>query len=106
MYKPHHICTINLKLPEIVKNNLLHKITNAQRLTRVVTINDLKDREFSGKDISHKERLAIINYDRYRLTMLQKVQHDTHKFQQTYFKLQAEANLLPYTEFLKEKYFD
>ncbi len=88
-----------------MKNKTTHKPTNVQQVTRVVTINDLKDREFSNKEISHKERLAIINYDRYRLNMLKKVQHDEHKFQQVYLKLQAQANLLPYTEFLKEEYF-
>tara|TARA_Y100000589_G_scaffold253671_1_gene242402 strand:+ start:4888 stop:5154 length:267 start_codon:yes stop_codon:yes gene_type:complete len=88
-----------------LKHKSKHKLTNANQIAKVVTINDLKDKEFSGKEISHKERLAIINYDRYRLNMLKKVQHNEHKFHQIYFKLQAEANLLPFTEFLKEKYF-
>ncbi len=88
-----------------MKDKITHKLSNVQQVTRVVTINDLKDREFSNKEISHKERLAIINYDRYRLNLLKQVQHDAHKFQQVYLKLQAQANLLPYTEFLKEKYF-
>lgn len=88
-----------------MKEQAKNKITNSKTITNVVTINDLKDMEFNGKDISHKQRLAIINYDRYRLNLLKKVQHNEYKFHQTYFKLQAEANLLPYTEFLKEKYF-
>jgi hypothetical protein len=88
-----------------LKRNSKTILSNIQNLKNVVTINDLKDIDYSGKELSYKQRLAIINYDRYRLNMLKKVKHNEHKFQQVYFKLQAQANLLPYTEFLKEKYF-
>ena len=70
----------------------------------VLSINDLRDIEFKGEELSHQERLALKNFDRHRISVLnnQKTEKDFHM---AYTKLQVLANLSPYDEFLKENYF-
>lgn len=71
--------------------------------TSVVSINDLRDREFSGSELSQNEKQALVNFDRYRLKELnsQKTERDFHN---KYIQLQVMANLSPFEEFLKEIY--
>ena len=68
------------------------------------SINDLRERDYKDYELSPNERLAIKNYDRYRINELNN-QISEAKFHNKYMQLQVMANLTPYEEFLKEDYF-
>jgi hypothetical protein len=68
------------------------------------SINDLREKDFDQLEMSTNERLAIKNYDRYRISELNK-QTSEQRFHNRYLQLQVMANLSPYEEFLKESYF-
>jgi hypothetical protein len=68
------------------------------------SINDLRDVEYKGEELSPQERLALKNFDRYRIDVLNS-QKSEKAFHKAYTKLQVLANLSPYDEFLKEEYF-
>lgn len=68
-----------------------------------VSINDLRDKYFSGQILSKEEKLALMNYDQYRVNYLND-STDEDQFQKRYLELQAKANLTHYSEFLKESY--
>ena len=79
------------------------KVTLKPLFGNAVSINDIRDREFNGEELSEKEKQALVNFDRYRLKELNKEQSE-QEFQNKYIRLQVMANLSPYDEFLKEKY--
>ena len=68
-----------------------------------VSINDLRDKEFSGVYLSEEEKTALKNYDNYRITLLN-AQEDDDSFNKTYRQLQVIANLGDWKEFLKADY--
>ena len=68
-----------------------------------VTINDLREKDFSGQPVSAEEREALENYDQFRIDYLN-ASTTEEEFHKRYFELQAKANLAPFTEFLKGKY--
>jgi len=68
-----------------------------------ISLNDLREREFSGKSISDEQAKALENYDRYRINTLNQQQSE-EAFHAKYLELQAMANLSPYQEFLKPPY--
>lgn len=68
------------------------------------SINDLKELEFKDEDLGTNQRLALKNFDRYRISELNS-QTSENKFHNKYMQLQVMANLTPYEEFLKEEYF-
>jgi hypothetical protein len=68
-----------------------------------LTINDLREREFSGKSLTPEQKLALSNFDKFRITELNK-QVDDISFHKRYRELQVMANFGNYEEFLKEKY--
>lgn len=68
------------------------------------SINDLREKDFENVDLSPNERLALKNYDRYRIAELNK-QTSEANFHNRYLQLQVMANLSPFVEFLKEDYF-
>lgn len=70
----------------------------------VASINDLRDAEYKGTDLTPQQRLALKNFDRYRIAVLNKQRSET-AFHKAYHQLQVQANLAPYDEFLKEEYF-
>ncbi|MBA3972116.1 MAG: hypothetical protein H0X46_08230 [Bacteroidetes bacterium] len=70
----------------------------------VPSINDLREREFSGEPLTLKEKQALVNFDRFRLDVLN-AQTDDMSFHKRYQELQVMSNLGDYTEFLQEKYF-
>lgn len=93
-------------MTEKPENKNVSEKTSATSLTGgLISINDLKDREYAGQTLSHEEKTALNNFDRYRLAQLsaQKTERDFHN---KYIQLQAMANLSPYQEFLKEIYFN
>lgn len=68
------------------------------------SINDLREKEFSGERLTQKEKQALVNFDRFRINELN-AQTEDMAFHKKYQELQVMANLGDYTEFLKEKYF-
>ena len=68
------------------------------------SVNDLRELEYNDVDINPNQRLAIKNYDRFRISELNK-QTSEQKFHDKYMQLQVMANLSPYEEFLKEEYY-
>lgn len=68
------------------------------------SINDLREKDYKDIALLPNERLAIKNYDRYRIIELNK-QTSEDKFHNKYMQLQVMANLSPFEEFLKEDYF-
>ena len=69
----------------------------------VVSINDLRDKEFSGIKLSPEERFALSNFDKYRISILN-AQENEDAYHQHYRQLQVIANLSDWHEFLKEDY--
>jgi len=74
-----------------------------ETLGGTVSINDLREREFSNVSLSAEEKTAIRNFDRFRIAELNKQTSD-NAFHERYQELQVMANLGEFTEFLKEKY--
>ena len=83
----------------IYKNEFIHKDTD-----ETITISDLRDKEFHNESISEEEAIAILNFERFRLSELSKIKSDL-EFNARYCQLQIMANLTDYQEFLKEEYF-
>jgi hypothetical protein len=81
---------------------LLQKYAKAT-IGGTVSINDLAEREFSGKSLSKNEKAALGNFERYRLAKLNEV-NDDMAFHELYRQLQVLANLADYKEFLKDEY--
>ncbi len=77
---------------------------NRSKIKIFFSINDLKEKDYENIDLSPNERLALKNYDRFRIAELNK-QTSEDKFHNRYLQLQVMANLSPFEEFLKESYF-
>ena len=77
---------------------------NSSKIKVFFSINDLREKDFDNIDLSPNERLALKNYDRYRISELNS-QTSEDKFHNRYLQLQVMANLSPFEEFLKEDYF-
>lgn len=84
-----------------IKNDFISKLLNKERKGLVVTINDLRDKEFSGIKLSAEEKFALSNFDKYRINLLNS-QSEEDKFHYQYRQLQAIANLSNWQEFLDE----
>jgi hypothetical protein len=82
-----------------ILNNLLTKKQHGL----VVSINDLRDKEFSGIKLNSEEKYALSNYDKYRLSILNS-QTDEEKFHYHYRQLQVIANLSDWKEFLSDDF--
>lgn len=88
----------------IQKNNNITPKLKTLDLKGFLTVNDLRDKEYNNKELTTNERIALKNYDRYRIKVLS--QKITEKeFHSRYQKLQVMANLTPFEEFLKEEYY-
>lgn len=83
---------------------LLKQYFSKSAIGGTISINDLRDKEFSGGQLTKKEKQALENYDRFRLNVLN-AQSDEESFHKRYQELQVMANLDDFQEFLKEKYF-
>jgi hypothetical protein len=81
------------------KAKLLSKRSNAL----VESINDLRDKEFSGVKLSSEERFALSNFDKYRMSLLN-AQQEEEKFHYHYRQLQVIANLSDWRDFLNENF--
>ncbi|HTA63589.1 MAG TPA: hypothetical protein VK835_14085 [Bacteroidia bacterium] len=67
------------------------------------SINDLRDKEFSGVFMTAEEKRALHNYDNYRISLLNAQEND-EAFHKAYRQLQVIANLGDWKEFLKADY--
>lgn len=85
------------------KTDILSKLLNTKSTGLVSSINDLRDKEFSGIKLSADERSALANFDKYRLNILN-AQEDEEKFHNKYRQLQVIANLTDWHVFLKEPF--
>lgn len=86
------------------KGDLLKKIFAKELGSAIVeSINDLRDKEFSGNKLSPEERFALSNFDKYRLKILNSQENESD-FHHQYRQLQVIANLSDWKEFLKEEY--
>ena len=85
------------------KNDLAKRFFTKQDIGGAESINDLRDKEFSGKALSAEEKFALANFDRYRLKILNS-QENEEQFHLQYRKIQVISNLGDWREFLKDEY--
>jgi len=88
-----------MKKDEIIEPNLVKKLLESN----CKTINDIRDKEFKGDKLTDNEIIALHNFDKYRIFILNN-EDSEEIFHKKYMQLQALANLSPFEEFLKEKY--
>lgn len=68
-------------------------------LNKIVSINDLKEMESEGIELSDSQRMAIVNFEQYhRLELSRDVTHE--EMLHNYQLLQIIANIRPYQDFL------
>lgn len=81
-----------------------HKTNTSTGIKPFKSINDLRELEYNNTTLETNQRVALKNFDRYRISELNN-QNSEEKFHMKYRQLQVMANLSPYEEFLKEDYF-
>ena len=86
------------------RTNILNKYFAKADIGGTPSINDLREKEYSGEPLTIKEKQDLVNFDRFRINVL-KAQTDDMAFHRSYEELQVMANLGDFQEFLKEKYF-
>ena len=86
------------------RTDLLNKYHSKKDISGPPSINDLRENEFNNDPLTAKEKQALVNFDRYRLSELNS-QPDDMAFHKRYRELQVMANMYDYQEFLNEKYF-
>lgn len=86
-----------------LSNQLIQRFFTKKEIGGEVSVNDLRDREFSGQKLSAEEKTALANYDAYRISVLNAQEND-EDFHAAYRQLQVIANLGDWREFLKEQY--
>ena len=74
-----------------------------QQIGGTTSINDLREREFNGGYLTGEEKVALSNFDKFRLSELNHQESDA-AFHKKYQELQVMANMHAYDEFLKKKY--
>ncbi|WP_317896672.1 hypothetical protein [Aurantibacillus circumpalustris] len=85
------------------KTDFLSVLLNKKTTGLVVSINDLRDKEFSGVKLSLEEKTALANFDKYRINVLN-AQSDEQQFHLKYRQIQVIANLSNWKEFLNEDF--
>jgi len=83
--------------------NLSTKQSLKSEMTGIVSINDLRYKEFNNIELNSEEALALRNFDKFRISELNKITSD-EEFHVRYRELQVMANLGDYKEFLKAEY--
>ncbi len=86
-----------------LNTELISKLINKKSTGLVTSINDLRDKEFSGVKLSAEEKFALSNFDKYRINSLNALEDET-KFHNHYRQLQVIANLSDWKEFLSEDF--
>lgn len=85
------------------KRDILSKLFSKTNKSLTNSINDLRDKEFSGKALSSEEKFALSNFDQYRIKVLNS-QPSEEAFHEAYRKIQVIANLGDWHDFLDEKF--
>jgi hypothetical protein len=85
------------------KNDIAKRFFSKQDIGGAESINDLRDKEFSGKSLTAEEKFALANFDRYRLNILNS-QENEEQFHLQYRQIQVISNLGDWREFLKDDY--
>lgn len=85
------------------KNTITNRFFTKQDIGGAESINDLRDKEFSGKSLTAEEKYALANFDKYRLSVLNS-HEDEEKFHLLYRQIQVISNLGDWREFLKEEF--
>lgn len=89
-----------------MNKNAINKLINKKNLlSNMVSINDLREKEYGGSKLTEAEKKAITNYEHYRLNELNKHVNDA-EFNKVYQLLQVMANLKPWEDFLNDDYLD
>lgn len=83
------------------RRDILSKLFSKSTKTLTNSINDLRDKEFSGEKLSSEERFALSNFDKYRIKVLNS-QESEEAFHEAYRKIQVIANLGDWRDFLNE----
>jgi hypothetical protein len=82
-----------------LKEDLLKKYFAKSDIGGTVSINDIRDREFNGESLSAEEKVALANFDRYRIDILN-AQTSDMAFHENYRQLQVMANLADWKDFM------
>jgi hypothetical protein len=85
------------------KNDIAKRFFSKQDIGGAESINDLRDKEFSGKALTAEEKYALANFDKYRLNILNS-QSDEEQFHLHYRQIQVISNLGDWREFIKDEY--
>lgn len=64
-----------------------------------ISINDIRDKYFENTPLSEQEKLALNNFDKFRMDYLNSAPNE-EVFEKRYLEIQAKANLSAYTDFL------
>jgi hypothetical protein len=85
------------------KDTILKENKQRVDLGNSPTINDLREKEFSGVSLTASEKTALANFDKFRISELNAQENDM-SFHKRYRELQIMANLGSFEEFLNDKY--
>ncbi len=85
------------------KKEIASRFFTKQDIGGAESINDLRDKEFSGKKLTAEEKYALANFDKYRLSILNS-QENEEQFHLLYRQIQVISNLGDWREFLKEEF--
>ena len=86
-----------------IQQSTSQKQTLKTELTGIVSINDLRYKEFNNIELNEEERVSLRNFDKFRIAELNKITSD-EEFHKRYRELQVMANLGDFREFLKDDY--
>lgn len=86
-----------------IKADIVKQFFSKQDIGGAESINDLRDKEFSGKALTAEEKYALANFDKYRLKILNS-EVDEAQFHLNYRQIQVVSNLGDWREFLKDEY--
>ena len=100
--RSYSIRFISLKLMDF-KNDIAKRFFTKQDIGGAESINDLRDKEFSGKSLTAEEKFSLSNFDKYRLNILNS-QENEEQFHLNYRQIQVISNLGDWREFLKDEY--
>lgn len=87
-------------MPSTPKNKERTRSGLRSRLNLPVSVDDLRDKEFNGQQLSKEEKKALRNYESFRVEYLKEAKGE-EDFQRRYFQLRSWANLHSYKEFLE-----
>ena len=87
----------------IANTDFITKLLSKTNTGLITSINDIRDKEFSGVKLSAEERFALSNFDKYRINVLNS-QTEEEKFHYHYRQLQVIANLSDWREFLNKDF--